>query len=294
MSCFHCLRIAIASLLCFTVASFSGLSALNACTLWSAVGKRAAHGGSLIAKNRDWNPEPSEVRLIKPETGFRCLGLYPIRDRKKTNVVAGVNEKGLAVVTATASSLPQGERDQGGRSLTQQLLNVFPAVEAVLENKAIFSRTHPVMYLIADRRQAAWIEVAPGGKFAVRSSRNGSLYHTNHYLDEALAGLNSTNGRNSKVRLNRIGELLIAREAPLTLEDFIAFSHDQSNGPDDSLWRTGSKPEGKRTLASWIVSLPLSGPPELFVRMANPGESERQTRVVLDEGFWEGRPRTLF
>ena len=268
----------------FTLAS---VSVLDACTLWAAAGNRAAHGGSLIAKNRDWIPEPSEVRLVRPTTGFRSLGLFPIRDGKQKSIVAGVNEKGLAVVTATASSIPQADREKGGRGLMQQLLNVFSTVEEVLENKSVFTHTHPSMYLIADRRQTAWIEVAPEGRFSLRTTKRGVLTHTNHYLDDVLIDANGKIGRSSRTRLGRIGELLDRRTAPLTLEDFIAFSQDRNDGPDDSLWRTGSQPDGKRTLASWIVSLPPAAPPELFVRLANPGEPERTIRMTLDGPFWK-------
>ena len=268
--------------------TLTSVSVLDACTLWSAAGKRVAHGGSLIAKNRDWTPEPSAVRLVHPNAGFRSLGLFPIRDGKQTGIVAGVNEKGLVVVTATASSIPEADREKGGRGLTRQLLAVFSTVEDVLKNKSVFTHTHPSMYLIADRSQSAWIEVAPGGRFSVRTKTKGVLAHTNHYLDETLIDVNGGKiGRSSRTRLGHIRELLDRRTAPLTLEDFITFSQDRNDGPDDSLWRTGSKPDGTRTLASWIVSLPPAAPPELFLRLANPGEPERTMRITLDGPFWK-------
>lgn len=266
----------------------TGVSVVNACTLWAAVGNRVEHRGCLIAKNRDWTPEPSEVRLIRPITGFRSLDLMPIRDGKQTGIVAGVNEKGFVVVTAAAGSVPQADRGKGGKGLARQLLTVFSTVAEVLENKSVFSRTHPSIYLIADRRRTAWIEVAPEGRFSFRATNNGVLAHTNHYLDEKLVHANGKIDGGSRTRLGRIGELLDRQTAPLTLDDFIAFSQDRNDGPDHSLWRTGSKPEGIRTLASWIVSLPPKAPPELFLSLANPGEPERTTRIALDETFWKG------
>ena len=74
--------------------AFTSVLSLEACTLWSAVGNHVAHGGSLIAKNRDWTPEPSAVRLVHPDAGFRSLGLFPIRDGKQRGMVAGVNKRG--------------------------------------------------------------------------------------------------------------------------------------------------------------------------------------------------------
>jgi isopenicillin-N N-acyltransferase like protein len=267
--------------------ALTGISVLEACTLWSAVGNRVAHGGSLIAKNRDWTPEPSAVRLVHPDAGFRSLGLFPIRDGKQRGMVAGVNEKGLVIVTASASSVPEADREKGGSGFTRQLLTVFSTVEDVQVNKSVFARTRPSMFLIADRRQTAWVEVAPEGRFSIRTIKKGVLTHTNHYLDETLIDMNGKIGRSSRTRLGRIGELLERHTAPLTLEDFIAFSKDSNDGPDDSLWRTGSKPEGTRTLTSWIVSLPPAAPPELFVRLVIPGEPERTIKMTLDGPFWK-------
>jgi isopenicillin-N N-acyltransferase-like protein len=260
---------------------------LDACTLWSAVGQRVAHGGSLIAKNRDWTPEPSQVRFDSPKAGFRSLGLFPIREGKRKGNIAGVNEKGLVVVTASASSVPEADRKKGGSSLTRQLLAGFSTVEDVLINKSVFTRTHPSMYLIADCRQTAWLEVAPGGRFSLRTIKGGVLTHTNHYLDETLVDANGKIGRSSRTRLDRIGELLESHTAPFNLEDFIVFSRDRNDGPDNSLWRTGSKSNGNRTLASWIISLPPAAPPEIFVRLANPGEPERTMTMTLDSPFWK-------
>ncbi len=274
--------------------TFTNVSALDACTLSAAAGERVAHGGCLIAKNRDWIPEKSEVRLVSSSEGRRFLGLFPIRDGKRRGCVAGINERGLVVVTASAGSIPRGERIKGGSGLISKLLTDFSTVEEVLASGSLFSRTHPSMYLVADRHRTAWIEVAPEGKFSVRSTGSGMLAHTNHYLDETLIDANRKIGRSSRKRLERIRELLERRMAPLTLEDFIAFSQDRHDGPDDSLWRTGGKLERERTLASWIVSLPPAAPPEIYVRLANPSEPERTMQITLDGPFWKKKDEMIF
>lgn len=262
---------------------------LDACTLWAAAGERVAHGGSLIAKNRDWLPEPSEVRMEKGGKGLRFLGLFPVREGKRRNVVAGINEKGLVVVTATAGSIPREVMIKGGRGLMGRLLADFHTAEEVLAQRILFARTHSAMYLIADRRRIACVEVAPGGRYAVRETTSGVLTHTNHYLDGQLTGVNDKIGRSSRTRLGRVGELLNGHAAPFTLEDFVAISRDRNEGPDNSLWRNGGKPEGTRTLSSWIVSLPKEAPPEIFIRLANPGEAERTVNMSLDGPFWNTR-----
>ena len=288
----HCALLVMSAVLC-AVAAVSP-PPLEACTLWAAAGDRAAREGCLIAKNRDWVPEPAEVRLVSPSRGFRFLGLFPVRDGRRRGAVAGVNEKGLVVVTATVGSIRPGERAKGASGLTGRLLAGFASLEAVLADRASFQRTHPAIYLLADAQRIAWIEVAPGGRLSVRTTDSGVLAHTNHYLDEALTGLNRQVGRSSRKRLERIGLLLEGHPQPLNREDFIAFSRDGQDGADDSLWRTGSRPEGRRTLASWVVSLPRDAPPELFVRLANPGEAERTLKATLDGPFWMRTDERIF
>jgi len=278
--------------LCAVVAMAS--PSLEACTLWAAAGDRAAQEGSLIAKNRDWTPEPDEVRLVRPRGKFRFLGLFPLREGKRRGAVAGINEAGLVVVTASAGSIPRDERNRGGSGLMERLLSGFPTVEAVLADQQGFRRTHPAIYLLADRFRIAWVEVAPGRRFAICATENGVLTHTNHYLDESLTSLNVKVGRSSRRRLVRIGELVEGRTAPLSFADFKAFSQDRRDGPVDSLWRTGSRPKGERTLASWVVSLPKEVPPEIFIRLANPGEKERTIEMTLDIAFWKRPDETIF
>jgi isopenicillin-N N-acyltransferase like protein len=265
-----------------------------ACTLWAAAGERTEGDGTIIAKNRDWTPEADEVRLTRFRNGLRFLGLFPVRDGKRPGAVAGISERGLVVVTATAGSVPQAEREKGEPGLAARMLSEFSTVEEVLKNRELLSRGRPAIYLLADRRGIAWIEVAPGGRVAVRSTDSGSLYHTNHYLDDQLRSSNTRIGRSSAARLDRIREILETGPPRLTPEDFIAFSRDIHAGPDDSIWRTGGKVGRERTLATWIVSLQKDAPPGIFIRLANPGESEKTLRMTLDGPFWKRGNATLF
>jgi hypothetical protein len=290
----RCRAIIFCSLTVSTALALAGAADLAACTLWAAAGERAAHGGSLIAKNRDWVPEPDEVRLVNSPQGFRFLGLFPVREGKRPGAVAGVNEKGLVVVVASAGSIPPEARRTGGPGLMRRLLTECPSVEEVLARRSLFARIHPAIYLLADTRRIAWVEVGPEGRYAVRETASGVLAHTNHYLDASLVDANRKVGRSSRARLGKIGELLGNRTAPLTLEDFIAFSGDRSDGPDDSIWRTGGKPERERTIASWIVSLPKEAPTEFFIRLADLGKAVKEARVTLDAAFWKRPEGVIF
>jgi len=263
------------------------LTEAPACTLWAVAGERTAGGGALIAKNRDWTPGADEVRLARLGNGRRFVGLFPVREgSKRPGAVAGISEKGLVFVTATAGSVPPAEREKGKSGLAGKVLSEFESVKDVLENREIFFQGRPAIYLLADQGQIAWIEVAPGGRVAVRTTDSGTLSHTNHYLAEELRIANTKIGRSSASRLDRIEQLLKGGPPRLGVEDFIAFSRDTHAGPDNSIWRTGGRAGGERTLATWIVSLPKDAPPEIHIRLANPGETERGVRLTLGQPFW--------
>lgn len=234
-----------------------------------------AGGGVIIAKNRDWLPDHlQELRLVKPADGYRYYGIYALGMGMK----AGINEHGLVVVSASASSIPDGDREAMPytRRLLARLLAESDSVDAALAKRDLF--VGPQHLLLADRYKAAQVEIAPGGEVAVKTVVNGVLSHTNHYLEDSLVRFNSHIGASSNRRLGRIGQLLDSQ--PLfTLEDFITFSEDRVNGSDKSIWRTGRTPASTRTLASWIVVLLPHEAPQIYVKLANPGEQEQVYRL---------------
>ena len=259
----------------------------HSCTAWAAAGDRVRGGGALLAKNRDWKPEEDELKLVTPENGFRYLALLAVRSGMTRWVVAGINEKELAVISTTVSSIPREERLMGAGAINEKILANFASVDSVIQQRGMLSECRPTFLMLADRRKIACIEIAPGGRVAVRVSDNGTLCHTNHYIDSGLLWANKKIGMSSSTRLDRIEHLLTEHPSPLTLDDFAAFSEDRHDGADNSIWRTGSSPEKTRTLASWILSIPENGFPDLYVKLANPGEAEKKCRLTLDEAFWE-------
>jgi hypothetical protein len=79
-----------------------GSRAAESCTLWAAVGEATRGGGSLVVKNRDWRPDHrQEIKRVTPKQGFRYFGLFATGN-DEPGLKAGVNEKGLVVVSATA------------------------------------------------------------------------------------------------------------------------------------------------------------------------------------------------
>lgn len=259
---------------------------VRACTLWAAAGSRVQGGGVLIAKNRDMAPDHrQELRLVKPPGGFRYFGLCAV-DSDEPGVKAGVNEKGLVIVDAAASCLPMCERQRRPEveHLNEKILSACADVDAVLRRQLMFLA--PAYYLVADRAKAVLLEVALDGTRSVSKIAQGTITHTNHYLSVALLDDNQKVNPGSRLRLQRIRELLSGRRQALTLADFIVFSGDRHDGPDRSIWRSGCTPKKIRTLASWIVRLPPDGAPSLYVKLANPGEPPRTYQFQLNDSFW--------
>jgi hypothetical protein len=270
----------IAALLCFLAFQPS-----EACTLWGAAGDAVAGGGALVAKNRDWTPDHrQELVVLRPPDGYRSVALMAVGN-DEPGVKAGVNEKGLVIVSATAGQFPSADRKkiQQKKWLMRHFLATCASVEDVLKQIELMRR--PVFYLVGDRTELAVIEVAPGGRRSVTRKVSGTLHHTNHYCTSEPPDLNRKPGASSRQRYARIEELLKITEKPFDLDGFIHFSADRNAGPDNSIWRTGSDPAGQRTLATWLVSVPPSGSPQLYLKTADPGEPERVCRLTVEEAL---------
>jgi hypothetical protein len=256
----------------------------QACTLFAAVGQSVQGGGAIIAKNRDRTPLASGLKVFLPQAGYRYVGLVSL-DAPAAPAVAGINEKGLVVVDASPSSLPITEEDASAVPLTQALLTRCASVQEVLAQKELFGASYPVFEMVADRHQAAIIEVAPGGQVSIQAINQGTLCHTNHYLAADLLWANQTPYRSSQMRYRRISGLLDQLKGPFSLADFLVFSQDRRAGPDNSINRVGSSPEQTRTLATFVVHL-ADDAPHVFARMTNPGEPDRIISFRLEPALW--------
>jgi len=262
-----------------------GFMPSEACTLWGAAGDAVEGGGTLVAKNRDWAPDHrQELVVLSPSEGYRSVALMAAGN-DEPGIKAGVNEKGLVIVSAAAGQFPSADRKkmQQKKELMRHFLATCASVEQVLKHVELMRR--PVFYLVGDRTELAVIEVAPDGRRSITRTVSGSLHHTNHYCGIEPPELKRKPGASSRLRYERIEELLKTPGKPFDLEGFIRFSEDRNAGPDNSIWRTGSDPAKQRTLATWLVAVPPSGSPQLFLRTADPGEPERTCRLSVEEAL---------
>ena len=257
---------------------------VEACTLFAANGSVVDDGGTLLVKNRDWEPNQHQViKFVPAKDGYSYFGLYA--EGAAAGMKAGINEKGLTVVSATAGSIPSKERknmpNQAG-SLTK-ILKECASVEEALARTDLF--LGPKILMLADKNSIATIEIGPEGKFSIEQKENDYLCHTNHFVAEDMLQFNKKIGQSSATRYDRICQLLDNASLPFSVDSFLNFSSDRNDGPDDSIFRTGSTPVKVRTMAVWTVRIPKQGSPEVYIRILNPNEEEKSCRIVADDFF---------
>jgi len=264
---------------------FTSTSTLQACTLWGVVYTNAT-GGTLLSKNRDWRPDHTQVlKMSRNEKGYAYFGLYA-EGGTEPGIKEGVNEKGLTVMTASASSIPKSKRENqpDKTGVISKVLSRFASCDEVLAKKdEIFPKARASFIMISDGKKILNVEVGLEGIYAIKIVEAGIAVHTNDYLEEKLAIFNTKIGVSSKTRLDRVTHLMNTATIPHTIDSFATISRDQHDGPDNSLWRTG---KSACTLSSWIIETPAIGIPKLRVVIANPGQPEATHTFVLDQKFW--------
>jgi isopenicillin-N N-acyltransferase like protein len=271
------------------VLTLCNLDAARACTLWTAAGAdEHSRAAIFLAKNRDWQPNHSQtLHVVRAAKGHDYLGLFAI-DGDEPGLKGGINRQGLAIVSGSASSIPRQERQQapGEKGLMRRLLSSCASVDELIKARHLFAKARPMFLLAADPRQALVVEIGQNGEYRLDKPQRDFFAHTNHFLHPELAYNNSKIGASSRQRLATINSLLGTAPRPLSLAELIAMSEDHSHGPNNSILRTGSPTDGERTLATWIVALPKTGEPSLYVKLRNPGENERLVTLHLNQVFW--------
>jgi|GEM_PF-975861 hypothetical protein len=257
-------------------------------TVWAAAGSAAAVG-TLVAKNHDGNNrEHDELRLLTPEEGFTCLVLFSFAGEDLRNFVSGINEKGMVLIRTDVETKARKQGAVKGDILDLRILTSFDSVDAVLRDRRLFSGSCPVIYLVADRTRVALTEIAAGGHFAVRESKDGFLYHTDHYREAGFQRTMRHISKSSVARLEKIGRLLEEAQGPCTMDDFITMSANTEGTPSGRIWRAGDSKGKSRTLSTWIVSLPKTAPPEVSIHFTDPENPKNRfvINMLLDEPFW--------
>lgn len=228
---------------------------VSPCTLFGAIGDSVNGGEVLIGKTRD-RPNKSEQAFIEvsPPKGFRYRGIA-VKGTKR--VTSGINEKGLVVVSAAASSFEKEDKITS----VGKILSRTSAVDEVIVLVKKGEVHGPIFYLVGDIHQLALIEVIDGQRHAIRTKENGVLCHTNHFVLKDMEKLNRKIGTSSQFRLNRIEELL--KGGPFNHDQFVIFAQDHFNGPgNNSICRhfeAGIR-SSEQTVSAAVYYLPKEAP----------------------------------
>ncbi len=239
---------------------------VSACTLWAAAGEAVPGGGTIIAKNRDWRPDNQTGLRVISQGGYRFVSLYSTGN-DSPGTKAGINEKGLVIVSASAPSYLDLPELRKGRTPIRTVLSRYASVaEAIAALEAGKWTCGPEFLVLADGREIAAVEFGLDGAAAVGGRTGaGTVYHTNHYLAPGFIALNQGKLNSSLRRYERIKELMEAKDTH-DVADFRTYS------ADGVLWRAGTSPAATRTLSSWIIRQAPDGTAVLYLKLANPGK----------------------
>lgn len=254
----------------------------NACTLWAAAGNSVAKAGTIIAKNRDWEPVNSqELRLVRLDKGFRFIGLYD-KNSRESGLKAGVNEYGLVAVNAAAPNINLCHRTNT-IDLMERILSDCKTIHEVFNHRDWFHGSR--FLLLADRKTLMAVEIGPNSLFTTKTTDSGTFCHTNHFIEPDFKKYNSYPiNESSLARLSFIQNYLRTQKK-FNFNDFIKISRSDRNGPDNSLWRRGKNPDSPRTMATFIVYQPIRGRAVLFVRFANLHAKIKEYHLDLNSLF---------
>lgn len=260
-----------------TLLTFSFTVPSYACTLYSAAGSAVSDGGTLLAKVRDQKPENQYWYLVTPPEGYAYYGIFTqLNDHGLRD---GLNEKGLVAVTSTVSTIPKNKRLAAPAYPGGTLKYILTHCGSVTDVLAMATKTwmSPQNIMIADKEEIAYIEIGLDGKYSVTRQQNGTLHHTNHFVNNDMQDSNIlATSPSSLTRYNRISELL-SRQKQFTFDDFIRFSDDRHNGPNNSIWRIGER-SSVESLGALIVHISPSGAPEIYLKLRKtPDQKGKET-----------------
>jgi hypothetical protein len=243
-----------------------------ACTLYGAIGPPAEGGGVLVGKNRDLPREEEQVLVREaPPSGPAFLGLA---SRNSGRITAGVNDKGLVIVNASAGSVEDRARKH---IRLEKILNRAGSVKGALRLFRQEGIKSPIHYLLADPFHLALLEVFSPERHEVKVITEGVLTHTNHYLLPSMESFNGKITDSSLLRLERIRRL--TKHPPFSPEQFMDFSRDHGNGPGgNSVCRhpLPGKKSSRVTVSAMVVRLDPQKSPEIWVRLGRPCEGNFQ------------------
>ncbi len=247
----------------------------QASTFWAARGAtESLNGTTIVAYMRDDLAGEQNFVTINDEGSIAFKGLFV---GKTHRFEAGLNARGLFVGQISAASVSRDTRlslfpkrfksNEGWRG-GEWLIRNCASVSEALNKTNVFSG-YPMIYVLADKHEIAFVECLPNGHFHIQRTTAGLLTHTNHYVLPESTKSNGKVPASSISRLARIDSLLETELKPFRLEQFLSMTQDEHAGPDLSLFRVGSKPRSPKTTGIWLLSFPSGAGALSYLRYLN-------------------------
>ncbi len=264
----------------------------QASTFWAARGAtETLNGTTIVAYMRDDLAGEQNFVTINDEGSYAFKGLFV---GKTHRFEAGLNERGLFVGQISAASVsrntrlslfPKRFKSSEGWHTGEWLVRHCASVSEVLNKTNVFSG-YPMIYVLADKREIAFVEALPNGHFHVQRTSDGLLTHTNHFILPETTKFNGKIPASSVSRLARIDSLLETELKPFRLEQFLSMTQDEHAGPDLSLFRVGSKPRSPKTTGIWLLNFPANSGTLSYLRYLNEANwvSARERYPATKEG----------
>lgn len=247
------------------------------CTTFAVSGSRSESGNLVAGQNADlpafYRDLCLVVRII-PEEGPAILMLTPAGQVS----YIGINSAGVGVFGNYLKCGGWGlgfpryllSRAVLSRRSAREGLGTFqPIPRASSRNLLIFDGSGRVID----------VENTPT-RYSLLSSKDGYLVHSNHYLCDELAAEERSEGeelRNSKIRFERMIELIESHPGPLAIEDLKKFLRDRGTARD-AICRFSSDGDTDLATIAGVIAEPVEG--RLHIAAGPPAHNRFKTYAL--------------
>lgn len=253
--------------------------AKNECTTFAVAPESTKDGSTIIGQNADLPEFYSSVAIVmevEPEEGKAALMLTPAGQVS----YIGINNKGMGVFANFLEC--EGWREGYPRYMFSRLALSHDSVEEAVKCIRNLPRASSRNLIMSDQNGVIGNLETTVTKDAFLEPENGMLAHANHYLSKELINEERSKGfllNNSKIRQQRMEELLREKQGDITVEVMKDILRDRENYPnclcqvpgDESMQAPGDSGGDIVTFAS-VIAEPQLG--RMWIAMGPPNEYE--------------------
>ncbi len=244
---------------------------LDKCTSFGVAQERTENGHVLLAHNEDWVPEDEpDVFLVHARPDGELPFLAMTYGALLPNI--GFNAAGIA--QCCDSVYPTDSRIGIPRVIVSRAVLAAQSLNDAIRKTLISKRAAGYNHLIAHESGELYNVEVSARQFAVGYAEDGSLVHTNHYLDQVMRPIENNPEELivSRVRYFRARRLL-AQTRRHTVESLQDILKDHINRPDSICNHKdlgGEALERQKTITSLVMDLDNR---EMHASWGNPCEN---------------------